>query len=769
MRRKGGGAMILGSNITATDTGGRIKAFCGLNAVFDILAMVDDAVAGYDASGRVIIANENLASLSGLTRQQLLGIDVNALFLPLSGIPNPHDRLPFPLDGSKATLLCRRPTEGTKVRVVVRARAMGDDGSFLLVARPTSVASAPEPDGPRPTSDVSVDGAALSSDEVAAVADADVRVASIGREGPADVVALMSELGGAVVSGDASGVRDMLVSELRDAVDADAGALYLAGSGGYALKSFTGDVDGREMPSYITSQDRLASLAGEVRHTLAFDRHRGLDGEVVLSEKATKEVHGAPELESLPLVSVFSVPIVYDATVVAVALVGWNAPHALHGHDAKVLDILALHHANELMTATLSARAHSNERVSNAASERLLHLEGLGEKATLLDYYDAFEAMAAAVGCSFMPIFKNLHQDTLFIKTPAGELVDFPFDVDMLRDDEWHYEDVHIWPFSKLATLRGWVSEKGIANDGVLVIMDRLVGESRGFLVTKDGGTALPSLSYTYFKRFVQDVHRLERRQTQRAQDALISHTLQSGLGNHLQHVEGLTAQAIYNSATETADVGGDFYDLIRLPGNRACVILGDVAGKGVQSASVSAAVRTALGAYSWEGLAPSHMVRSLNDFFLGFSRLETFATVFVGVIDVAEGTLTYCCAGHPPALLLHPAEQQTELLNVQSGVVGAFREMVYRDGHVRLRPGDELLLYTDGATEARGADGTFFGEMGLRDAVVRNIDLDVHDIPDKIMATLYEFTENRLDDDVAMMAVRFDGLDADSTAGAPS
>ena len=155
----------------------------------------------------------------------------------------------------------------------------------------------------------------------------------------------------------------------------------------------------------------------------------------------------------------------------------------------------------------------------------------------------------------------------------------------------------------------------------------------------------------------------------------------------------------------------------------------------------------------------------SLNDFFLGFSRLETFATVFVGVVDVGEGTLTYCCAGHPPALLLHPAEQQTELLNVQSGVVGAFREMVYRDGHVRLRPGDELLLYTDGATEARGPDGSFFGEMGLRDAVVRNIDLDVHDIPDKIMATLYEFTDNRLDDDVAMMAVRFDGLDGGGAA----
>ncbi|MEY8436697.1 SpoIIE family protein phosphatase [Atopobiaceae bacterium 24-176] len=751
--------MILGSNITATDTGGRIKAFCGLNALFDILSMVDDAVAGYDASGRVIIANENLASLSGLTRQQLIGIDVSALFLPLSGIPNAHGRLPFPLDGSKATLLCRRPTEGTKVRVVVRARPMGDDGSFLLVARPTSVTSLPVANNPGST-DVSVDGAALPSDEVASVADANVRVASIGKEGPADAVAFMSEIGDAVVSGDASGVQDMLVSELRDAVDADAGALYVAGSGGYILRSFAGAVAGREMPSVIAAQDCIAFRVKEQLCTLAFDRHRGIDGTVVLSEKATKDVYSAPELESLPLVSFFAVPIVFDATVVALALVGWNTPHALHGHDAKVLDILALHHAGEIMTATLSARAHSNERVSNAASERLLHLEGLGEKATLLDYYDAFEAMASAVGCSFMPIFKNLHRDTLFIKTAAGELVDFPFDASELGKDSWRYEDVHIWLFSELHALKKWVLEKGLASDGILVLIDRLVGEERAFLVTKDGGMPLPSLSYTYFNRFVQDVRRLERRQTQRAQDALISHTLQSGLGNHLQHVEGLTAQAIYNSATETADVGGDFYDLIRLPGNRACVILGDVAGKGVQSASVSAAVRTALGAYSWEGLAPSHMVRSLNDFFLGFSRLETFATVFVGVIDVGEGTLTYCSAGHPPALLLHPDDQHTELLNVQSGVVGAFREMVYRDGHVRLKPGDEILLYTDGATEARSPDGSFFGELGLRDAVVRNIDLDVHDIPDKIMAMLYEFTDNRLDDDVAMMAVRYDGID---------
>lgn len=226
---------------------------------------------------------------------------------------------------------------------------------------------------------------------------------------------------------------------------------------------------------------------------------------------------------------------------------------------------------------------------------------------------------------------------------------------------------------------------------------------------------------------------------------------------NELQRVDGISTQDVYSSATEAASVGGDFYDLIRLPERKACIVLGDVSGKGIEAASVSAAVKAALEAYAWEGLAPAHMVRALNDFLMGFSRLETFATMFVGVVDLAAGTLTYCSAGHPPALLLRAATGELETLAEQSGVVGAFHGMAYHDGRVDLSKGDLLLLYTDGVTEARTPAGAFFGEDGLRDAVMQESAEGVDGILGRLLERIDAFTARQLDDDVAMVAMRFD------------
>ena len=257
------------------------------------------------------------------------------------------------------------------------------------------------------------------------------------------------------------------------------------------------------------------------------------------------------------------------------------------------------------------------------------------------------------------------------------------------------------------------------------------------------------------------DVRQAVEEGERRVHDTRISQALQSGMKNELQRVEGITAHGLYSSATEAALVGGDFYDLIRLPNRRACVILGDVSGKGVEAASVSAAVRTALGAYAWEGQPPARMVRLLNDFLLGFSRLETFATLFVGVIDLARATLTYCSAGHPPAIFLRDEPREMFTLDEQSGVVGAFRGMSYHDGRVRLREGDRLLLYTDGVTEARSPSGAFFGEQGLRDAVMEEASGDYEHMLDRLLARLDAFTGRSLDDDVAMVTLRFDDLGA--------
>ncbi len=72
-------------------------------------------------------------------------------------------------------------------------------------------------------------------------------------------------------------------------------------------------------------------------------------------------------------------------------------------------------------------------------------------------------------------------------------------------------------------------------------------------------------------------------------------------------------------------------------------------------------------------------MVATLNEFLLGFSRVETFATLFVGIVDLTTSSLTYCSAGHPPAILVSAQSGDAELLDVQSGVVGAFHDMEYK------------------------------------------------------------------------------------------
>ena len=120
--------------------------------------------------------------------------------------------------------------------------------------------------------------------------------------------------------------------------------------------------------------------------------------------------------------------------------------------------------------------------------------------------------------------------------------------------------------------------------------------------------------------------------------------------------------------------------------------------------------------------------------------------------------------------MLVHAGADEVSILDVQSGVVGAFHDINYQDGLVELVPGDVLLLYTDGTTEARDPRGAFFGEDGLREAVMRESSPDkpYDGFVDRLLADLEGFTGQNLEDDVAMLALRFDGLGARAGSAAP-
>lgn len=128
-----------------------------------------------------------------------------------------------------------------------------------------------------------------------------------------------------------------------------------------------------------------------------------------------------------------------------------------------------------------------------------------------------------------------------------------------------------------------------------------------------------------------------------------------------------------------------------------------------------------------------------------------------MGIVDLPSSTITYCSAGHPPAILRRAQTGELVSLDVQSGVVGAFHDMLYQDGEIGIGAGDVLMLYTDGTTEARDPRGAFFGEDGLRDALTRECACGFDGLTDRLLATLDDFTGNNLEDDVAMVALRFD------------
>lgn len=128
--------------------------------------------------------------------------------------------------------------------------------------------------------------------------------------------------------------------------------------------------------------------------------------------------------------------------------------------------------------------------------------------------------------------------------------------------------------------------------------------------------------------------------ESQKREERHIAQTLQIGMRNSLGDVPGIATDSVYLSATNSALVGGDFYTLIRLPDDCAVMILGDVSGKGIEAASMSALVKTALTAYAWEGAGPARMARSLNSMLMGFSRVETFVTAFIAKIDLKRAAL---------------------------------------------------------------------------------------------------------------------------------
>jgi serine phosphatase RsbU (regulator of sigma subunit)/anti-sigma regulatory factor (Ser/Thr protein kinase) len=183
-----------------------------------------------------------------------------------------------------------------------------------------------------------------------------------------------------------------------------------------------------------------------------------------------------------------------------------------------------------------------------------------------------------------------------------------------------------------------------------------------------------------------------------------IAATLQrSVLPVSLPRLEGVQLAARYLPGTADLNVGGDWFDAIRLGDGRLGLVVGDVVGKGVQAAATMAQLRNGLRAFSLDRMKPASTIARLDR--LAEEVLEAaFATIVYAVVDLDGLVCRYTSAGHPPALVVH-ADGRVELLEGGRGLpLGTGTQATYSQAVSHLDTGSVLLLYTDGLIERRGS-----------------------------------------------------------------
>jgi sigma-B regulation protein RsbU (phosphoserine phosphatase) len=292
---------------------------------------------------------------------------------------------------------------------------------------------------------------------------------------------------------------------------------------------------------------------------------------------------------------------------------------------------------------------------------------------------------------------------------------------------------------------------------GVMIIINKATGGDYG----EQDKEALEML--LNFVAVAIDNSRLMRdklRQQQIEQEMAIARQIQQTiLPQDIDTVPGVEVGALLLPARE---VGGDFYDLIRLDEKRFIVVIGDVSSKGVPASLVMSAaagmIRTLLS--SNPKMSVSELAERLNDLLCEgiIKDRDMFVTLFFARFDLSERVLTYCNAGHLPGLFWDEQQRQVYELTQGSTIVGQFSGMKFTPGERRLSSGDRLLLFTDGLTEACDAERNLFGRKRVQQIFATENELAPHEFCREVKKRIDRFVEGAekdTHDDLAILQVK--------------
>jgi sigma-B regulation protein RsbU (phosphoserine phosphatase) len=200
-------------------------------------------------------------------------------------------------------------------------------------------------------------------------------------------------------------------------------------------------------------------------------------------------------------------------------------------------------------------------------------------------------------------------------------------------------------------------------------------------------------------------------------------------------------------------DVGGDYYDVLRVNDERTTFCIADVAGKGLPAALLMANLQAVVRTSASSGAAPASVCAAVNDVLCRRMDPARYVSLFVGALDLPRRRFEYANGGHNFPILVH-RDGTVDRLARGGPVLGVLPDAAFEAAGTPLRGGDRLVLFTDGLVEARDSEGRELGDERLVDLVVEHRGLQAAALQSLLMERVEAFSAGRLDDDVTLIVL---------------